>query len=139
MRRVVSLKVTGRAVLAQLDTPLEFSDHVNKLCLATFDSTFTSCLLSGASYNSYTATVPTSVRWCDDKLCLSPETEEIWSSSSAGVLTCTSSSSPGLYHGVAVYNSTTAATPFSNLASLTALISPADTTPTLSDHCQGFR
>ena len=139
---MVSLKVTpsSRSVLAQLDTPLEFSDHVNKLCLATFDSSFTTCSVSGASNTSYTATVPTSVSWCEDKLCLSHETEESGERLSwSGVLTCSSSSNPGLYYGVAVYSSSTTANPFTNLASFTALISSSNPVPPLSDHCQGFR
>ena len=139
---MVSLKVTpsSRSVLAQLDTPLEFSDHVNKLCLATFDSSFTTCSVSGASNTSYTATVPTSVSWCEDKLCLSHETEESGERLSwSGVLTCSSSSNPGLYYGVAVYSSSTTANPFTNLASFTALISSSNPVPPLSDHCKGFR
>ena len=73
--RVVRLQVTAGStvVLAQLETPLTFTEHVNKLCLATYDSSFTSCFISGSDASSYTRTVSTSVSWCEDQLCLSPD------------------------------------------------------------------
>ena len=74
VRRVVSLKVTGisRVVLAQLESPLDLTEHVTKLCLASYDPSFSSCWVSGTSGSSYTKTVSTSVSRCEDKLCLGP-------------------------------------------------------------------
>ena len=140
--RVVSLKVTANStvVLAQLETPLTFTEHVNKLCLATYDSSFTSCIISGSNSSSYTRTVSTSVRWCGDQLCLTPDPEEeeevlLWS----GVLVCESSASPSLYQAVAVYSSPTRAAPLTDLAGLLGLLTTPGPAPVLTEHCQGFR
>ena len=75
---MVSLKVISDApvVLAQLDTSLMFSDHVNKLCL---DMTpYNTCFVSGASHSSYTNVLPVRVEPClDNLLCLYPEFDDV--------------------------------------------------------------
>jgi len=144
VRRVVSLKVTAnsRAVLAQLDTPLELTEHVNTLCLSSYSSTFSSCSLSGFSASSYTQTIPTIPRKCDDKLCLSTEAEEEESSVNwTGVVACVTSTSnnPIVYHGVAVFSNSSLATPFTDLTDLNSLIRTAAPASPLTDDCSGFR
>ena len=69
VRRVVSLKVTSdtTVVLAQLETRLMFTDHVNKLCL-TSTPLYNSCFISGASHSSYSNILPVLVEPCQDNL-----------------------------------------------------------------------
>ena len=158
---MVSLKVTGisRVVLAQLESPLDLTEHVTKLCLASYDPSFSSCWVSGTSGSSYTKTVSTSVSRCEDKLCLGPgDVEEgdsggIFSFSElslklnkffstetvtwSGVLTC--SSSPGVYTGVGVYSNPSLASPLTDLAPITSIINWAASPPASTDTCKGFR
>ena len=140
--RVISLKVTANStvVLAQLETPLNLTEHVNKLCIASYDSSVTSCIISGSDTSTYTRTVSTSVRWCGDQLCLSPDTVEeeevvFWS----GVLVCESSASPSVYQAVAVYSSPTIAAPLTDLAGLQSLLTRPGQAPVITEQCQGFR
>ena len=140
--RVVRLQVTAGStvVLAQLETPLTFTEHVNKLCLATYDSSFTSCFISGSDASSYTRIVPTSVRWCGDQLCLTPAEEEeeveFWS----GVLVCASPAPPSLYQAVAVFSRPSTAAPLrTDLAGLLAFLTTAGPAPDITDQCHGFR
>ena len=144
LSRVVRLQVTAGStvVLAQLETPLTFTEHVNKLCLATYDSSFTSCFISGSDASSYTRTVSTSVRWCEDQLCLNPDLEEkeeedvLWS----GVLVCESPAPSSLFQAVAVFSRPTTAAPLmTDLAGLLALLNTAGPAPDITDQCRGFR
>jgi len=93
IRKVTSLKVVqgSTMVLAQVDTRLDFNDHVNKLCISENGDTtpLGTCVLSGMSEDLWTETVTMVATKCStSELCLSTLDAAPDTSTWSGALAC---------------------------------------------------